>query len=237
MDPVFVRRPRIPTARRRGQGNTPPSAPARDRRGNRHGWHNRVGGRLAAALLPHHRAYGSVHGGSCRVRLHGPQCPPPYERPALPRRFRPLLTASGPLTRHLLKAVGRAIRPPSTCSALRRSVPRLLWPLLTPAAPSRRLSAPVAHPPAGHSALRRAGPSPGAGRQASQGKTRDLHPRYPPHLRPGPPGDIGLRVFGPPRPEPERLICGSCSSVRLQLPSDPLNRLAVQPRATPLLFG
>ena len=79
---------------------------------------------------------------------------------------------------------------------------RLLWPLLTPAAPSRRLAAPVAHLHAG------------ADRQASQGKTRDLHPTYPPHLRPNPPGDIGLRVLWPPRPRPERLICGSCSSGR-----------------------
>ena len=64
-------------------------------------------------------------------------------------------------------------------------------------------------------------PSPGPGRQASQGKTRDLHPTTPPHLRPDPPGDIGLGVSWPPRPEPERLICGSCWSVCLQLPSDP----------------
>ncbi|WP_234838639.1 hypothetical protein [Sinorhizobium meliloti] len=28
---------------------------------------NRVEGSLAASLLPHHRAYGSVHGGSCSV--------------------------------------------------------------------------------------------------------------------------------------------------------------------------
>ncbi len=126
----------------------------------------------------------------------------PMSAQALPRGFRPLLPASGPLTRHLLKAVGKAVRPPSTCSALRRPVTQLLWPLLTPAAPSRRLATPVAHP------------SPGAGRQASQGKTRDLHPTYPPHLRPGPPGDIGLRVLRPPRPEPGRLLCGSCSSGR-----------------------
>ena len=92
----------------------------------------------------------------------------------------------GPLARYLLKTVGKAVRPPSTCSALRRSVRRLPWPLLTPAGPSQRLAAPLAHPQAG------------AGRQASQGKTRDLRPTYPPHLRPG----------------TERLLCGSCSSGR-----------------------
>ena len=84
----------------------------------------------------------------------------------------------------------RKAKPPSgmSCSALRRLV-RLLWPLLTSAAPSRRLSTPVAHL------------SPGAGRQTSQGKTRDLRAINPSHLRPHPPGDIGLRVLWPPRPD------------------------------------
>ena len=75
-----------------------------------------------------------------------------------------------------------------SCSALRRLV-RLLRPLLTSAAPSRRLSTPIAHL------------SPGAGRQTSQGKTRDLRAINPSHLRPHPPGDIGLRVLWPPRPD------------------------------------
>jgi hypothetical protein len=75
-----------------------------------------------------------------------------------------------------------------SCSALRRLV-RLLRPLLTSATPSRRLSTPVAHL------------SPGAGRQTSQGKTRDLRAINPSHLRPHPPGDIGLRVLWPPRPD------------------------------------
>lgn len=52
----------------------------------------------------------------------------------------------------------------------------------------------------------------GADRQVSQGKTRDLRPTYPPHIRPDPPGDIGLRVSVPPRPGSGRLLCGSCSS-------------------------
>ena len=77
---------------------------------------------------------------------------------------------------------------------------KLLWPLLTPAAPSRRLAAPVAHL------------TTGADRQVSQGKTRDLRPTYPPHIRPDPPGDIGLRVSRAPSPRSERLLCGSCSS-------------------------
>jgi len=50
--------------------------------------------------------------------------------------------------------------------------------------------------------------------QISQGKTRDLRPIYPPHLRPSDPGGIGLRVFWPPRPPDGRLLCGSCASGR-----------------------
>ena len=50
--------------------------------------------------------------------------------------------------------------------------------------------------------------------QTSQGKTRDLRPTYPPHLRPTGPGGIGLWVFRPPRPPDGRLLCGSCSSGR-----------------------
>jgi hypothetical protein len=57
--------------------------------------------------------------------------------------------------------------------------------------PSRRLAAPVAH------RSRRSG----AEQQTSQGKTRDLRAIYLSHLRPHPPGDIGLRVFAPPRPD------------------------------------
>ena len=50
--------------------------------------------------------------------------------------------------------------------------------------------------------------------QISQGKTRDLRPTYPPHIRPPSPGGIGLRVFLPPRPPDGRLLCGSCASGR-----------------------
>ena len=78
-----------------------------------------------------------------------------------------------------------------SCSALHRLV-RLLWPLLTSAAPSRRLATPVAHP-----LLLRGS---GAERQTSQGKTRDLHAMCLLHLRPPLPGCIGLRAFWPPRP-------------------------------------
>jgi hypothetical protein len=78
---------------------------------------------------------------------------------------------------------------------------RLLRLLLSSAAPSRRLTTPVAHP------------LPGAGRQTSQGKTRDLRAIYPSHIRPHPPGDIGLRVFWPPRPDADA-SCASCSSGR-----------------------
>jgi hypothetical protein len=41
----------------------------------------------------------------------------------------------------------------------------------------------------------------GAGRQTSQGKTRDLRAIYLSHLRPHPPECIGLRVCMPPRPD------------------------------------
>jgi len=77
-------------------------------------------------------------------------------------------------------------------SALHRLV-RLLRPLLTPAAPSRRLSTPVAHL------------SPEAGRQVSQGNARDLRAIYLSHLRPHPPGDIGLRALWLPRPDADAL--------------------------------
>jgi len=95
-------------------------------------------------------------------------------------------------------------RPPSgaSCSALRRrGIRPLLRLLLSSAAPSRRLTTPVAHP------------LPGAGRQTSQGKTRDLHAIYPAHIRPHPPGDLGLRVFWPPRPDADA-SCASCTSGR-----------------------
>ena len=55
-------------------------------------------------------------------------------------------------------------------------------------------------------------PSPKAGRQISQGKTRDFPPIYPPHLRRLDPNDIGLRVYWPSHPSCRRLVCGSCSS-------------------------
>jgi hypothetical protein len=80
-----------------------------------------------------------------------------------------------------------------SCSALRRLV-RLLRPLLSSAAPSRRLSAPVAPPQ-----------KRGAARQTSQGKTRDLHAIHLSHLRLHPLGDIGLRVLWPPRPNADAL--------------------------------
>ncbi len=56
--------------------------------------------------------------------------------------------------------------------------------------------------------------SPRAGRQISQGKTRDFPPTYPPHIRRIGPDDIGLRVYWPSRPPRRRLVCGSCASGR-----------------------
>ena len=69
-----------------------------------------------------------------------------------------------------------------------RRYPRLLRPLLPSAIPSRRLATPVAH-------LSRR-----AGRQTSQGKTRDLRAIYLSHLRPPHPGCIGLRASWLSRP-------------------------------------
>jgi hypothetical protein len=54
--------------------------------------------------------------------------------------------------------------------------------------------------------------SPPAAPQISRGKTRDLRSTYLPHLRTVGPGDVGLRIFVPPRPPRARLLCGSCSS-------------------------
>lgn len=71
--------------------------------------------------------------------------PAALQAPSLISRVPPATSGLGPLARHLLKAVGKAVRPPSTCSALHRLV-RLLRRLLTSAAPSRHLSTPVATP-------------------------------------------------------------------------------------------
>jgi hypothetical protein len=98
---------------------------------------------------------------------------------------------------------------------------RLLRPLLSSAAPSRRLSTPVAHP------------LPGAGRQTSQGKTRDLRAIYPSHLRPHPPGDIGLRVFVPPCPDADASYALPVRQAGTLFTASFRPRLAT----TPLLFG
>jgi len=101
------------------------------------------------------------------------------------------------------------------CSALRR-----------PVTPTTTASADFCRPiPAPCSA----GSTPakaGAGRQTSQGKTRDLRSIHLSHLRRHPPDDIGLQVSWPPRP-------GVVASMRflfvrpelcVQLPSDPASR-------------
>lgn len=140
--------------------------------------------------------------------------------PSLILRVPPATSGSGPLARYLPKALGNEVRPPSTRSALHRLV-RLLRPLLTPADPSRRLSAAVAHP------------FPGAGRQASQGKTRDLRANYLSHLRPHPPGDIGLRASLLPRPDADASYALPVRQAGTLLAASFRPRLAT----TPLLFG
>lgn len=83
---------------------------------------DRVGGGLAPFLLPHHRTYGSVYGGSRHSRLYWRQCPVPYKHPALPLGFRPILPALGSPTRHLLKVYGKSVSHQMTGSALHRVV-------------------------------------------------------------------------------------------------------------------
>ena len=101
------------------------------------------------------------------------------------RRLLPgVARASQPSCLHLPRAAIASVRLGSSCSAL-AAVRRGFWPLLTPACPSGRLSTSLASQ---------------AGVQVSQGKTHDLRPIHPPHLRPLGPGDIGLQVVRSPRP-------------------------------------
>ncbi len=138
------------------------------------------------------------------------------EHPAIPPGFCPLPPASGPLARHLLRAVGKATRRMATGSALH--------PLVRQASMA---SADFSLRPAWASPFQASG-------EISQGKTRDLPPIYPPHILPHLPG--WLSGFG---------SCGLLAQVRLppmqflfvgpgvclQLPSD-----AGSPRL-PLLFS
>src|SRR5262245_46690073 len=97
----------------------------------------------------------------------------------------------------------------------------LLRPLLTSATPSRRLATPVAHP------------LPGAGRQISQGHSRDLRAMCLSHIRPHPPGDIGLRVFWLPRPDADASYALAVRQVGTLLTASFRPPLAT----TPLLFS
>ena len=108
----------------------------------------------------------------------------------------------------------------SNSSALRRRVSRVATQRCTPGTmASADFCRPISSPCDG--------PSPWAGRQISQGKTRDFPPTYPPHIRRLDPDDMGLQVYAPPRPSRRRLVCDSCSSGRefafrfLQIPGRP----------------
>jgi len=59
-------RPRLTTTPLRFASTSPPSGCAGDfhPQAVKHARHTRVGGGVSPAVLPHHRAYGSVHGGS-----------------------------------------------------------------------------------------------------------------------------------------------------------------------------
>jgi len=138
-----------------------------------------------------------------------------FDAPAsCPRGFRPLLSGG---TGCLIPVCGvcyhhrkASLRPALHVRPFAGWCHQLLRPPLTSAAPSRRLTAPVAlrsnSTPCGSAAFK-------AERQLSQGKTRDLRAIYPPHLRPHLPGDIGLRAFWLPRPDADA-SCDVCSSGR-----------------------
>ena len=147
-------------------------------------------------------------------------------RPCL-RGFRPL-TSGQAQGGALLSCVSARPRKTGVRPALRvwpfiGRCSRLLRPRLTPAAPSRRLAAAVAHP------------LPGAERQVSQGNARDLHAMCPSHLRPHLPGDIGLWTSRRPRPD----ACASYAppfgclfvgpALCLQLSSGPASRRVSYP--------
>jgi len=130
------------------------------------------------------------------------------------RRFRRLPSGRAPASQpsglHLVQTSNARRRFGSNCSALRRGTPATTM-------TSADFCRPIVTP--------RDVTSPKAGRQISQGKTRDFPPTYPPHIRRIGPDDIGLRVYSPSRPPRRRLVCGSCSSGQefacrfLQIPS------------------
>jgi hypothetical protein len=155
---------------------------------------------------------------SCQ--LCGPQCLSPSKRFDRTSRIPSATSDLSPLARHLLKVIRKAVPASPTSSALHRLV-RLLRPLLTSAVPSRCLATPVAHP------------LPGAGRQTSQGKTRDLRAIYLSHLRPHPPGGIGLWEFWLPRPDADASYALAVRQAGTLLTASFRLRLAT----TPLLFG
>ena len=152
--------------------------------------------------------------------LCGPQCLSPSKRFDRTSRIPSATSDLSPLARHLLKAIRKAVPASPTSSALHRLV-RLLRPLLTSVVPSRRLATPIAHP------------LPGAERQSSQGKTRDLRAIHSSHLRPHLPGDIGLRVLWPPRPDADASYALAVRRAGTLLTASFRPRLAT----TPLLFG
>lgn len=141
-----------------------------------------------------------VERSSCPRRARPVPCPLDA-RTAYPRRFRRLLwavaSASQPACLHLVQASNVPRRFGSNCSALRGGVHAAT---MASADFCRPLGSPCDEP------------SPKAGRQTSQGKTRDFPPTYPPHIRRSGPDDIGLRVYWPSCPPGRRLVCGSCSS-------------------------
>jgi hypothetical protein len=164
---------------------------------------NRVGGGVAAPVLPQHRTYGSVYGASCGGCRSGTGCSACSLRAVFMRHTRSVFSAVPPPAFRpcsgisafwsvLLVNIERSVSNASTGSALRppvsRVAPAMQWTTMASADFCRPVESPYD------------GSSPKAGQQISQGKTRDFPPIYPPHLRQHAPDDIGLRVSLPSRP-------------------------------------
>ena len=180
---------------------------------------HRVGGSLSVPLLPHHRAYGSVHGGSRRARLEVLNARRPVSaQPCLAGSARYLRL--GPSCE--VSAQGGRKWGPTSVDTFS---PSPVGPATTASADSCR--------PIPTSLDTGSTPEPGAGRQASQGKTRDLRAIYPSHIRPHPPGDIGLRACWLPRPDADASYALPVRQAGTLLTASFRPRLA----ATPLLFG
>lgn len=166
-----------------------------DRIANRN---NRVG-RVFAGPPSHTTGHAVPHPAVPIFALSLPRCLPSYGHPALPRGFRPLLPASGPLARHLPRTVQNVGDLAPMDSALRRAV--------RPATMASADFCPSIPAPLDAGSL-------AADRQISPGKTHHLHPIHPPHIRSHPPDDYRALKILAFSPGCDRLLCDFCSSGR-----------------------